>query len=454
MKIHYDPWQKEVKAYEGDLLVAKGRRIGCTHIFAEKAVDYLYNNKQTHPTSQIVCASITEDQAKLIIAFATIYAIETYPKLVGIHKYKPTQLSLTIVRNKNARTLLARPVGNTGDALRAFGGQVLMIDEASRMPKLFWTAARPVIADWGGFIWMWSTFDGTDNYFYESYDNAVIKKDPDARFKVIMKTTEEVFSEREISPTWTKERKERVWKGLMKEKKESAISWYNQEFMAIAQIDTTRFFSDELIDKCCVLQRGTTYPGTKYMGCDLARLGGDEITHQIIIEQNGKYYHTESLTSKYQLTTVTEKQIYDMWQIHKPKKIGIDAGSGTLGVSVYDHLVDINFYPGLNRFNVIAMNNRTMVIDKDDHTQRMIQEDYYFNLKAMMEHGEVKLLDDENVRLSLRSIQFKYKSDDSSGDRPRIYGSYSHICEGLVRACWLARKEKTLNAWAYSISQI
>jgi len=67
----------------------------------------------------------------------------------------------------------------------------------------------------------------------------------------------------------------------------------------------------------------------------------------------------------------------------------------------------------------------------------------------MGEHGEIKLLDDENVRLSLQSIQFDYKNTDSN--RPLIYGSYDHIADALTLMAWLARKEKHLNLYARTV---
>ena len=78
INIQHDPWQEEVLAYKGDLMVAKGRRIGATHIMGIKAIEHLIHNKNTHPSSQIVCVSLTEDQAQLIICFALQYAEDKY----------------------------------------------------------------------------------------------------------------------------------------------------------------------------------------------------------------------------------------------------------------------------------------------------------------------------------------------------------------------------------------
>ena len=118
MQIVRDDWQQEIMDYKGNFLLAKGRRIGATHILAEKAVEHLVENHNPHPTSQIVCSSLTEDQAQLIIAFATLYAHQKYKQYLASGKDKPTLNRLILKVRGNRRILLARPVGNTGDSIR------------------------------------------------------------------------------------------------------------------------------------------------------------------------------------------------------------------------------------------------------------------------------------------------------------------------------------------------
>jgi len=55
----------------------------------------------------------------------------------------------------------------------------------------------------------------------------------------------------------------------------------------------------------------------------------------------------------------------------------------------------------------------------------------YNNLLAMMEMGEIKLLNDEDIFQSLRSIQFETKNGKTS-----YFGIDSHITEALIRAAW------------------
>jgi hypothetical protein len=53
-----------------------------------------------------------------------------------------------------------------------------------------------------------------------------------------------------------------------------------------------------------------------------------------------------------------------------------------------------------------------------------------------MEKGLIQLLDDNEVFLSLKSIILE--RTQKTGEI-RIYGRYSHIAEGLIRAAWAVR---------------
>jgi hypothetical protein len=175
------------------------------------------------------------------------------------------------------------------------------------------------------------------------------------------------------------------------------------------------------------------------MGVDIARLGGDECAYEILnIRSSGKAFHVENITKTMQPTTKTEQDIDDLAHAWACGKVGIDAGSGSLGVGLLDRFLQSNTM----RHRVVAMNNRAISIDKEGKKQqRIFKEDMYDNLKSMMEKEEIYLLDDDNVRLSLKSVQWEIV-DRSGVSKVHIFSDYGHIVEGLVRAAWLVKKEK------------
>ena len=75
-----------------------------------------------------------------------------------------------------------------------------------------------------------------------------------------------------------------------------------------------------------------------------------------------------------------------------------------------------------------------------------MKEELYNNLLNLMEQGKIKLLDDPEIYQSLKSVQYEYGRDDRGESRIKIFGNYTHIVEGLIRAAWCSR-EKIIKLW-------
>ena len=434
--IELDSWQKEVLACKGSFILCTGRQVGKTTIMAIKAVERMI----AQPECKIIIASLTEDQAKLIIVMMQDYLEKNYKTYLKVKKKdKATQNKIVINNHSSA---LARPVGNTGDALRGFTGDVLILDENSRMNDFIMTSAKPTLLTTGGELWICSTPAGKQGFFWECYQNL------NNRFKVFHISSEEVVYNRRITESWSEQRRAEVMKFLENEKKDMSELQYGQEYLGLFLEDLQRFFPDELLKKACILKRPEQIPReNNYLGVDIARLGEDASTFQIISNKGGKCLHIESEVTKKKLTTETEIKIIQMANKFQVKKVGIDAGAGTLGVSVLDHLRESPI-----KHKVIPLNNRSIALDEDGkQKQKLLGEDMYNNLKSMLEHEELFLLDDSEVYLSLSSLQYEYVKSPMMQSKMRIFSSNhsdSDIAEGLKRAAWLAKKEKSLNLFA------
>ena len=437
MEIILDDWQKEVEEAEGDILLCTGRRVGKTYIMAKKAIDLMVSK----PKTPIVIVSLTEEQAMIIHFMALHYLEEKYPG-----KYDKRNTTIKRLTVKNGSTMITRPVGDTGDAARGFEGGVLIVDEASRMPKLFWLAAKPILLTTNGHIWMCSTPFGKKGYFWEKFNESYNLKKPDARFKVFYKSSEDVMTNRPISRSWTKKQREGAIRILEEDKRDMTELEYGQEYLGLFLEDVNRLFDDEWIKKVCILERkGINTNYSHYLGVDIARLGKDEGTFEIIRKINrDKFEHVESIITKKKLTTETEQKIIELQKLWNFKEIDIDAGAGTLGVSVLDHLLQNS----ITKRKVVGVNNRTLVQDEEDKSKiHLLKIDLYNNLKAMGERGEIKLLKDDKVKASLASIQYDYLVKEKQKTRLVIFGGYSHVTEGLIRGAWAASKDKRLNIW-------
>ncbi len=433
-----DKWQEEIIEYDGHILLAKGRRVGATHTMGKKAVEYMRTHKNHHPKSQVVCVSLTEDQAELIIAFATNYAEENYPKLIGKGKDKPTLRRLILNVKGNRRILLARPVGSTGDAVRGFEGQVLMVDEAPKMPRLFWASAKPILATTGGKIWMWGTFFGKDKYFYENY---VKCKKGKGRYRVWEKTTPEVFEQRKISESWTEEQRKEAFIFLAEEKEDMTVLEYAQEYLAMASEKIKQLLPDELITECQTLERrGIVREGRDYfLGVDIARLGEDESTFEGFDRTDkNNIEHVEHIVTKETLTTASTSLILQLEDKYKHKQIFIDAYG--VGTGVFDQLLSDD----RTKRKTIAIGHWARPLDAEEKkSEKVIPWDLYHNFKVLMEQAKIKLLKGDDIFASLKSIQYEYVSGK---ENPVILGNNKHIADGIVRGAWCSQ-DKSLNIW-------
>jgi hypothetical protein len=164
------------------------------------------------------------------------------------------------------------------------------------------------------------------------------------------------------------------------------------------------------------------------------------------------FFHVKSEWASKKLTPWTERKIIQIVKDWKIIKCGIDAGSGTLGVSVLDHLRETEI-----KHKVIPLNNREVTLEErrgKEIRQKLLGEDMHLNLLSMMQKKEIKLLNITEVRQSLESFQFEYTDTPGKSPRIRIFTtreshSDSDIIEGLKRAAWMAKKEISLNLFAF-----
>jgi hypothetical protein len=438
MKIQYDKWQQEILDYKGDILLCKGRRIGGTEVFSIKAAERMVSQ----PGVKIVFVSLTEDQAKLIIMVVLEHLHRNYKKLIARKDKKPTLTQITLTNGSQVRV---RPVGQTGNAVRGFDGDVLGIDEAPWQPSMMWKAARPIISTNDGEIWMWGTPAEDDGYFYEQFDRAYNKKDPNARYKVWYKNSEEILFNRPICRSWTKKQRDGAIRILKEEKADMTKEEYANEYLGVFLSDIKRFFDDELIAKACILEKNPNMKGKRFLGVDIGRMY-DPSAFEDVCRIGDKIYHIDSQTTEKTYTNETQDKIIDMDRAVNYEGIGIDAGSGALGVGVFDNLIIIS---ELKR-KLHAMNNRAISLDRFGKRKQTLKGvDYYNNLKAMMHNKEIQLLHDDNVIASLRSIRLEIPKAEDIQSKIKIIGRDKHIVEGLMRAAELAKKDKSLNLRIY-----
>lgn len=440
-EILLDDWQIAFKAAKGDKILCCGRQVGKTEVCGEDAGDYAVN----HPDSQpIVMIAPTERQAAALFGKTLSYLLDKYPDEVIIKgKEKPTSKRIML---KSGVEIYCLPVGRDGLGIRFLTIGRLYKDECSRIPEAVHEAVDPALLTTGGDEIMLSTPFGAIGTFYDTWKNKDSAFNSFTRFSV---TSEDVMSNRPISESWTELQREKALLKLKQAKSRWSKRRYAQEYLGEFDEGLRRWFSDSLISSSCILKRRSAiiFGRDYYMGCDIARMGEDQGSFEIIDKMSDDHLEqVENLVTEKKLTNETEENVWSLDSKYECVKIFIDAGAGTLGVSVFDHLL----CDDRTRDKVVAINNAQRPMDNDTRKSKILKEDLYDNLRSLMEQGKIKLLDDEDLIESLRSIQYEYVMTDGEPTRVKIWGDFSHIVEGLIRSAWCS-KYKDLNFKIYSI---
>ena len=423
--IKLDKWQEEILKTEGSILLCSGRQVGKSTIIARKASNYAEQSKKS-----ILIISATERQADELF-IKTLNYINPFMLMKG--KNKPTKHTIKL---KNGSIIRCLPTGLAGIGIRGFTIDILIADEAAFIPEEVWLAVTPMLLTTGGNIILVSTPHGKVGYFWKCYN--------DENFKVFHIKSEEVIKNREISASWSEIQREKAIEHLEREKKSMSALQYAQEYCGEFIDELRQFFPDELIKKCMTSKRREfIYPQkTYFLGVDVARMGEDECTFEIIDRTNRKHLiHIDSIVIKKQFLNQVYNRILELDKQYKFKSIYIDDGG--IGVGVFDYLLDNS----QTKNKVVAINNRARPLDKkEEYKKKLLKEDLYNNLLGLMERGEIELLEDDEIFRSLKSVQYEYIVTMGAHTKLRIFGNYTHIAEGLIRASFCV-KDKRLEVW-------
>jgi hypothetical protein len=324
---------------------------------------------------------------------------------------------------KNGAGILCYAAGEEGDSTRGYTIKKLFVDEGSRMKETYFTSATPTLSVTHGSMDIASTPYGTKNKFGE--ETFFYKCSKDKNFK-------KFYVGAEDCPRHDKD-------FLEKEKERMSKLQYAQEYEAKFLDQVRSLFNEELIAQICVLKRRRSIiqDRTYYLGSDIAGYGKDETTHEILdrisedcIEQ------VENEIAIRKLTTETSDRIQQLNIMYDFRQIGIDDNG--LGFGVFSELMSDD----RTKRKTQALNNTSRFLDNDGtQKKKILKEEMYLNLQILMERKKIKLLDDDEIKASLSSVQVDEQNN--------IFASYGHIVEGLIRAAWLCTKDKHLNLYIY-----
>ena len=418
----WDKWQEEVLEAEGNIVVCSGRQVGKTEIIAEKTARYIYKNSN----KKVLIISVTEQQAENMLAKIVLHLFDIDKKCICKGSKRPTKHKVILTNGSYAIT---KAVGQYGLGALGLTCDVVVPDECAYLPETIWQSITPMLFSTGGVMWLLSTPNAQEGYFYEAYTN------PAFGFKTFHVNSEEVAQAR------PEPQRSIMLAYLEREKVRMSPMQYAQQYLAQFQEELGQLFPDSLIEQCQTLERLSTpvlENRTFFLGVDVARMGGDETVMSIFEFLDKKYFQRESFITKYTLTTETISKILEFDRLYNFKQIYIDDGG--LGVAVFDQLLNTP----QTKNKVVAINNASRSLEvNENRTRKLLKEDLYLNCLAMMEKGEVQLLKDAEIFASFKSIMLEH---DVSKANIKIYGRYSHAVESIIRALW-ANHSTRLNLW-------
>ena len=431
MELNLDPWQKKFLQTKGDKHLCTGRQVGKSVICAMDAGEYAIMNAK----KVVLMIAPTERQAYALFEKTLDHILRHSKKIVKRGRHRPTKSKISL---NNGTIIWCLPTGLSGLGIRFLTVHRLYADEASRIPEAVWDAVTPMLLTTGGDTILLSTPFGTEGFFYDVLINKDNAFNQFTRFRT---DSEAVIRNRKICATWTQAQQTKGLARLEAEKARMTALAYAQEYMGQPLQDLKQIFPDKLLEQTLTLQRRTINLNNRqyFLGQDIAGMGADLSAWEILDGTNKEAIEqVENVTKRKQSTPQRVNTTIQLNKQYSFASIGIDDGG--LGSGDFGYLLQNEE----TRRKTISLNNASRLLNRDgSKKKKLLKEDMYNNLLALMEWKRIKLLKDDDIFHSLRSIQFEIVNG-----KTRYSGSDSHITEGLIRAAWLITS-KNLNIYIY-----
>ena len=425
-----DKWQKNLIDYEGNFVLCSGRQSGKSVTVGKKI-----GKRVREKATTFLIMGPTERQSEALLSKALVYLMDEVPGMVMEGKDRPTKHKVKLT---NGGMIYCYPTGDTAKGIRFLTVDVLVAEEAAYIPEQVWDAVTPMLLTrekaetWLlGTPFGKTTNDGEIKYFYARYN--------DPTFKVFHVDSEKAIKEREICKTWSKGQKENALAHLKSEEERMTKNAFNQEYRGMYVEDLSRFFSDDVINKACTAkyQDVPLINGNYYLGVNIEDMGKEEAQYEILNKHHKGYIqHIQHIPGHKVRPYQAIDRIKDLNGQFKFRHIYLDSEGASSGV--FGHLLREDSV----KRAMIPLNKAKKDLSRDGKQKTgLLEEDLFNNLLMLMEQKHIALLDDEDVRLSLASIQYEYV-----GDRLHIFGRHTGIVKGLMRAAWCVN-DKRLKLW-------
>jgi len=382
------------------IIFVAGRQVGKSTMASIKA---LYNALK-HDNWTILVVAPTFRQSKII--FDKMREIVITRPWITMRTERITQ---TMIYFKNRSRIFCLPSGYTGETIRGFTSQLIIIDEGAYVPEEVYVSVVPALSTTDGSLWLLGTPAGKRGYFWSAWNSPEFSKHH-AKTEENPLVTKEFLEEQRMAMTEIQFRQE-----FLGEFVEEADVFYNYELVKKVAVGDWKEKPEEDRERF-----------KYYLGVDLARMGNDESAY-VIVEYDEKEdrlrmanYQT---TSKKPLTDAIGriKALDNFWRF---ERIIIDESG--LGSGVVDSLKE-----------EIGFKVRGFTFSSKE------REELYTNLKYLMEKGKLTILNDIKLRNQLTSLTYEYTSSGRLKIKKPERGN-DDLVDALALAVWEFRRKSVV----------
>lgn len=396
------PYQVEFLLDSSDRIIfVAGRQVGKSTMTALKGLYECLKN----PNYLVLVLAPTMRQARIVfdkmreILISTVWSSEVL------------NITRSWIEFKNRSKIICLPSGFTGETIRGYTANVVIVDEAAYVPDEVFVAVVPALSVTKGKLILLGTPAGKRGYFWEAWNSGEWSKH---------------YAKTEDNPL--------VPKSFIEEQKASMTDLhFRQEFLGEFVEEVGAFIPYSLIMKAVdnnLEFEEKPEEGVEYvLGVDLARHGADESAYVIL-----KYDRKSKFWKMVWRETVARKpltdaigRIVDLHRRWRFRKIGIDATG--LGAGVYDVLREKIGGGVLVELNMSSQN---------------LREDVYNRMKLMLENGEVRIPLDRRLIQQITTYGYEFKETG----RMKIVKQENvrdDLADAFTYACYVASGERAID---------
>lgn len=403
MEIKWDPEQQEIIDYEGDIIISGGRQSGKSFAASKRIAEIA----KKYPKTVTLVMAASEKQESYI--FEKVHDWLKDDKALSAKRQTLSKLTL-----KNGSKIIKHAPGRTGFLMKGLTCDFLVVDEAAYMGERVWDSIMPMIMLARAKGLGWRTFLGTtygkQGFFHKCWESG--------KFKIIHMNTE-------LCPRMQNEAGQAF---LAEERERMTKLEYAQEYLGEFVEHNLAYFPTDLINNCMNFRfwdKKITPNRKFYLGLDIAGLGRDAEAFVCgeLVGKKVKNFHNEILAKSRMPDTFRVIDKLDQKLFFN--RIFIDPTG--IGVGYLDVMKE-----KYGKRRVVGLDSASKSREKQ---KKILKEDMYSNCLRLMEQGRLSLIEDNEMRLALQSIQVL---------DGKIGGTKDHLVDALVRMAWCV-KEKGLN---------